>query len=123
MQGGQSLKRYSVLRISIKKHDHLTTLLYNTFLNNLHFDNFRERRGDVYRDADGDRAQELGGVVRGHRLVRLLPRLYWRDLHSDGAGNPGEEEGAQERGQESPALQGLDHVTVKRDVTGTYKKL
>lgn len=110
--GGQSLQRYSVLRISKKKHDDLSTLLYNTFLNSLHLDNFRERRGDVYRDADGDRAQELGGVVRGHRLVRLLPRLYWRDLHSDGAGHPGEEEGAQERGQESPALQGLDHVTV-----------
>lgn len=98
---------------SLKKtHDDLSTLLYNTFLNSLHLDNFRERRGDVYRDADGDRAQELGGVVRGHRLVRLLPRLYWRDLHSDGAGHPGEEEGAQKRGQESPALQGLDHVTV-----------
>lgn len=86
-------------------------------------DYFRERRSDIYRDADGDRAQELGGVVCGHRLVRLLPRLYWRDLHSDGAGNPGEEEGTQERGQESPTLQGLNHVTVKRDITGTYKTL
>lgn len=110
--GAIASKIHSVPRISKKKHDDLSTLLYNTFLNSLHLDNFRERRGDVYRDADGDRAQELGGVVRGHRLVRLLPRLYWRDLHSDGAGHPGEEEGAQKRGQESPALQGLDHVTV-----------
>lgn len=86
-------------------------------------DYFRERRGDIYRDTDGDRAQELGGVVRGHRLVRLLPCLYWRDLHSDGAGNPGEEEGTQERGQESPTLQGLNHATVKHDITGTYKTL
>lgn len=57
----------------------------------------RERRDNVYRGPDEDRAQELGGVVRGHRVVCLLRRFHWRNYCPHGTRHPRKEESAEER--------------------------
>ena len=71
----------------------------------------RERRGDVCGHPPGDHPQELGGVVRGHCLVGLLPGLHRRNLCPDGTRHPGEEEGAETRGQKGAAIPRVSHVT------------